>query len=69
MVDWSNLVSAQGPLVLGLGLKRLGLRVWGQGLTIFGIIGVLAKVGGGLFPTGRVNLQRVEDPKQLHIDP
>ena len=30
---WSNLVSAQGPLVLGLGLKGLGLRVWGQGLT------------------------------------
>ena len=28
-VAWSNLVSAQGPLVLGL-----GLRVWGQGLTI-----------------------------------
>ena len=24
----------QGPLVLGLGLKGLGLRVWGQGLTI-----------------------------------
>ena len=28
-VAWSNLVSAQGPLVLGL-----GLWVWGQGLTI-----------------------------------
>ena len=28
------LVSAQGPLVLGLGLKGLGLGVWGQGLTI-----------------------------------
>ena len=28
------LVLAQGPLVLGLGLKGLGLRVWGQGLTI-----------------------------------
>ena len=28
------LVSALGPLVLGLGLKGLGLRVWGQGLTI-----------------------------------
>ena len=28
------LVSAQGPLVLGLGLKGFGLRVWGQGLTI-----------------------------------
>ena len=27
------LVSAQGPLVLGFGV--LGLRVWGQGLTIF----------------------------------
>ena len=26
------LVSAQGPLVLGFGV--LGLRVWGQGLTI-----------------------------------
>ena len=24
MVAWSNLVSAQGPLVLGLGLKGLG---------------------------------------------
>ena len=24
----------QGPLVLGLGLKGLGLRVWGQSLTI-----------------------------------
>ena len=34
-VAWSNLVSAQGPLVLDLGLKGLGLRVWGQGLTIF----------------------------------
>ena len=34
VVAWSNLVSAQGPLVLGLGLKGLGLRVWGQGLTI-----------------------------------
>ena len=33
-VAWSNLVSAQGPLVLDLGLKGLGLRVWGQGLTI-----------------------------------
>ena len=32
-VAWSNLVSAQGPLVLGLGLRGLGLRVWGQGLT------------------------------------
>ena len=28
-------MSAQGPLVLDLGLKGLGLRVWGQGLTIF----------------------------------
>ena len=28
-------MSAQGPLVLGLGLKGFGLRVWGQGLTIF----------------------------------
>ena len=28
------LVSAQGPLVLGLGLKGLGPKVWGQGLTI-----------------------------------
>ena len=35
MVALSNLVSAQGPLVLGLGQKGLGLRVWGQGLTIF----------------------------------
>ena len=34
VVAWSNLVSAQGPLVLVLGLKGLGLRVWGQGLTI-----------------------------------
>ena len=33
-VAWSNLVSAQGPLVLGLGLQGLGLRDWGQGLTI-----------------------------------
>ena len=31
---YSILVSAQGPLVLVLGLKGLGLRVWGQGLTI-----------------------------------
>ena len=35
VVAWSNLVSAQGPLVLGLGLKGFGLRVWGQGLTIY----------------------------------
>ena len=35
VVAWSNLVSAQGPLVLGLGLKGFGLMVWGQGLTIF----------------------------------
>ena len=34
VVAWSNLESAQGPLVLGLGLKGLGLRVWGQGLTM-----------------------------------
>ena len=27
------LLSAEGPLVLDLGLKGLGLRVWGQGLT------------------------------------
>ena len=27
------LVSAQGPLVLVLGLKGLEVRVWGQGLT------------------------------------
>ena len=33
-VAWCNLVSARGPLVLGLVLKGLGLRVWGQGLTI-----------------------------------
>ena len=33
-VAYSILVSAQGPLVLGLGLKGLGLKVWGQGLTI-----------------------------------
>ena len=32
-VAWSNLVSAQGPLVLGL-----GLRVWGQGLTIIPLV-------------------------------
>ena len=31
VVAYSILVSAQGPLVLGL--KGLGLRVWGQGLT------------------------------------
>ena len=30
VVAWSNLVLAQGPLVLGLGLKGLGLRAWGQ---------------------------------------
>ena len=35
VVAWSNLVSAQGPLVLGL-----GLRVWGQGLTIPGLVPV-----------------------------
>ena len=34
VVAWSNLLSAQGPLVLGLGLRGLGLRAWGQGLTI-----------------------------------
>ena len=34
VVAYSILVSAQGPLVLGLGLKGSGLRVWGQGLTI-----------------------------------
>ena len=33
VVAWSNVVSAQGPLVLDLGLKCLGLRVWGQCLT------------------------------------
>ena len=37
-VAYSNLVSAQGPLVLVGGLKGLGLRVWGQGLTIWGCI-------------------------------
>ena len=34
VVAYSILVSAQGPLVLGLGLKGFGLRVLGQGLTI-----------------------------------
>ena len=34
VVAYSFLVSAQGPLVLGFGLKGLGLRVWGQVLTI-----------------------------------
>ena len=34
VVAYSILVSAQGPLVLVLGLRGLGLRVWGQGLTI-----------------------------------
>ena len=34
MVAYSILVSDQGPLVLGLGRKGFGLRVWGQGLTI-----------------------------------
>ena len=33
MVPYEILVSAQGPLVLGFWV--LGLRVWGQGLTIF----------------------------------
>ena len=33
VVAYSILVSAQGPLVWGLGRKGLGLRVWGQGLT------------------------------------
>ena len=32
-------MSAQGPLVLVVGLKGLGLRVWGQGLTIIFIRG------------------------------
>ena len=32
MVAHESLVSAQGPLVLGFWV--LGLRVWGQGLTI-----------------------------------
>ena len=34
-------MSAQGPLVLELGLKGLGLRVWGQGLTILAILNKL----------------------------
>ena len=34
VVAWSKLVSAQGPLVVGLGLKGFGLMVWGQGWTI-----------------------------------
>ena len=33
-VAYSILVSAKGPLVLGL--RGLGLRVWGQGLTTTG---------------------------------
>ena len=33
--NYSISVSAQSPLDLGLGLKGLGIRVWGQGLTIF----------------------------------
>ena len=35
VVAYSILVSAQGPLVLVLGLKGLGIRVWGQGFTKF----------------------------------
>ena len=34
VVAYEILVSTQGPLVLVLGLNGLGLRVWGQGLTI-----------------------------------
>ena len=46
MVAWSILVSAQGPLVLGLGLKGLGLRAWGQGLTIHPHISYVAVIDG-----------------------
>ena len=35
VVTHEILVSAQGPLVLGFGV--LGLRVWGQGLTILSL--------------------------------
>ena len=31
---WLQFSVSQIPLVLGLGLRGLGLRVWGQGLTI-----------------------------------
>ena len=34
VVAYEILVSAQGPLVLDLELRGLGIRVWGQGLTI-----------------------------------
>ena len=34
VVAYRILVSAQRPLVFGLGLKGLGLRILGQGLTI-----------------------------------
>ena len=39
-VALSNLVSAQGPLVLGLGLKGFGLRVWGPVLDNIDLIQV-----------------------------
>ena len=48
VVAWSNLVSAQGPLVLGLGLNGLGLRVWGQGLTIYQFLTGLAASSGAI---------------------
>ena len=38
MVAHEILVSAQGPLVLGLGQRGLGLRVGGQGLTNIKVI-------------------------------
>ena len=40
VVAHKNLVSAQGPLVLGFGV--LGPRVWSQGLTILAFLGVTA---------------------------
>ena len=46
-------MSAQGPLVLGLGLRGLGLRVWGQGLTILwddGAVGWLIALTVGFSP-------------------
>ena len=39
-------MSAQGPLVLVLGLQGLGVRVWGQGLTTSKNDDVLTEHGG-----------------------
>ena len=58
VVAWSNLVSAQGPLVLGLGLKGLGPGLDNKNLPAFQIPVIIKRFDHD--PMVMVSLNRLE---------